>query len=368
MYDVKEMQYYANDMVNEAADSSAFSMLPIIMTNPEKNPRIGSMVLTMGAVWETSPNDTQFAKFPELWKDGLEAVTMAKGQIFQTYSVNPAQITQQAPSRGGKRNQSEIANEQQVDILTTADAVTVLEEGILNPMAQLFMELDVQYRTQAALVARYGFLGREASLQRIPPQKVGRALIWQWLGVEVARQTQLMQQKISALNILRTIPPQMYQGYQANLGPAIAEMLEAIFSPRITPRIFSDMRYQMSQDPEAENILMLAGHDAIVHPMDNHQQHMQVHQKALPMDPTNYIVRKHLLMHQQAMMLAMQAAAQQTMMPGQGGPAGGQGPGRGPGQRGGRPGAAMGQPRLAQQQPGAIHQDRLPLAMPRRGP
>ena len=362
MYDVKEIQYYANDMINEAADSSAFSMLPIILTNPEKNPRIGSMVLTMGAIWETSPNDTTFAKFPDLWKDGLEVVAQAKGQIFETYSVNPAQITQAA--HGKKRSQAEVANEQQVDILTTADAVTTLEEGILNPMIQLFMELDLQYRTEPALVARYGQLGREASLQRVAPQEQGRALVWQWLGVEVARQTQLMQQKIGALNILRSIPPQMYQGYVLNMGPAIAEMLEAIFSPRITPHIFADMRYQMSQDPEQENILMLSGHDAIVHPMDNHQQHMQVHQKALQFDPTGYFVKKHLVLHQQAMMAAA-AAQQQTMQPqpGQGGPQAG----RGPGQRGLRPGAAPGQQRPVQQPPGAIHADRLPLAMPRRG-
>jgi hypothetical protein len=44
-------------------------------------------------------------------------------QIFQTLGVNPAMMPQ-SPAATTKRNQAEIANEQAVDLLTTADAVT----------------------------------------------------------------------------------------------------------------------------------------------------------------------------------------------------------------------------------------------------
>src|SRR5204862_439624 len=125
---VLDLQVLANDVINEAADSAHFSALPIIMTDPEKNPQIDSLVFGLGAIWKTDPQSTQFAKFPEMWKDGLERAMAIRGQIFQTLGVNPAMI--QAMTGGkNKRNQAEVAQEQQVDILTTAAAVKVVERS-----------------------------------------------------------------------------------------------------------------------------------------------------------------------------------------------------------------------------------------------
>ena len=75
---VAKMQYEANDFVNMAGDSGRYGMLPIVMTDPEKNPRSGSMVLAMASVWLTDPNSTQFAQFPPLWKEGLAYHTVTR--------------------------------------------------------------------------------------------------------------------------------------------------------------------------------------------------------------------------------------------------------------------------------------------------
>ena len=40
---VADLQYFANDMINEAADSASFSMLPIMMTDPEEKPTSGDL-------------------------------------------------------------------------------------------------------------------------------------------------------------------------------------------------------------------------------------------------------------------------------------------------------------------------------------
>src|SRR5262249_14689356 len=88
---VADLHYWANDSVNEAADSAAFGMMPIIMTDPEKNPKIASMVLNLAAIWQTNPNDTRFAEFPQLWKHGFEMISNLTQLIFQTLSVNPSQ-------------------------------------------------------------------------------------------------------------------------------------------------------------------------------------------------------------------------------------------------------------------------------------
>lgn len=361
---VVDTQYFANDMINEAADSATFAMMPIIMTDPNQNPRVGSMVLSLASVWLVDPKSTQFAKFPEIWKDGFEIVGQAKQQIFQTLSVNPAQITQSSGKAGGKRNQAEIANEQQVDIMTTADAVTVVEEGVFTPMLTLFLEMDHQYRDREISVPMYGDLGRRANMQSIPPLQMDRRYEPTWLGVEAARNAAAMQSQIAFLNVLRGIPPQFYQGYRVNLAPAIVQMVENAFGPRMAPLIFEDIRLQLNSDPEEENKMLLSGVEAFVHPMDNHVEHMKVHMQVIQDDPQK-LVRAHITGHQQALAQQIAAQSQATQPQGQPGSPGAGKPGIA-GQP--RPGAVPGQPRGGQGPPGMIHQDRLkdPRMMPRK--
>src|SRR5208282_2186890 len=47
---VETLQYAANDAVNEGMDAAAYALMPIIMTDPERNPRTGSMVLNVAAI------------------------------------------------------------------------------------------------------------------------------------------------------------------------------------------------------------------------------------------------------------------------------------------------------------------------------
>jgi hypothetical protein len=168
VYPVATTQYYANDAINEAADSSMYSMMPIVMTDPEKNPRVGSMVLSLAAVWEVDPNSTQFAKFPDMWKSGFEIVASCKAQIMQSLSVSPAAITQTGQSKT-KPSQADVAREQQVDILTTADAVTVIEEGILTPVANFMIEADHQYRNTPLMIRQHERLARQDGAGRSDP-------------------------------------------------------------------------------------------------------------------------------------------------------------------------------------------------------
>ena len=357
---VADLVYFANDTINEAADSAGFSMMPIIMTDPEKNPKIGSMILNMAAIWQTSPNDTQFAKFPELWKSGLEIVGAIKAEMSQTLNVNPAMMTQATKK---KQNQAEVANELQLDVLTTADTVTVVEEGILTPMIGRFLELDHQYRTEKTTVRQYGVLGQMAAMQTIEPIQFDRRYQFRWFGVEASRSTQQVQQQIAAMNIIRGVPPQLYQGYKLNLAPLLVQLCENAFGPRLAPLIFEDLRAQLSHSPDEENTYLAQGMMMPVHPMDNHKEHMAAHLKALQatQDPHGTI-REHLMKHQIALM-QQAAAQQQAMQPkGQTGAPGGAGPGV-PGAP--RPGAQAGGPRPGPQAPpGAVRPNGMPTAMP----
>lgn len=357
---VAGFQILANDAVNQGMDSASYALMPIVMTDPVKNPRIGSMILSLAAIWETNPNDTKFVEFPPLWKDAFEIVLNARNQVFQTLGVNPAMIT--AASASKKPSQAEIAQEQQVDILTTADAVTVIEEGILTPLVQRMLELDHQYRNEAMLVKQYGELGLTAKMEKVDTIQLGEKIFLRWYGVDAARNAQQVQQQIAALNILRGIPPAMYPGYELDMSPAIVQLVENAFGPRIAPLVFRDIKSQLEQNPNIENLMLMHGMDVHAHRFDNHQEHIMAHLQALQAtgDP-NGTIRAHITKHH----LIMGGGAQ--MQPGVPGEPGGAGPGL-PGQPGTpRMGA---QPALAtggQNPAGAIAPDQMidPQRMPR---
>ena len=354
---VADLQYAANDTVNESMDSAAYALMPIVMTDPAKNPRVGSMVLNLAAIWETNPKDTQFAQFPALWKDGLTIVGAIKTEIFQALSVSPANIPQ---STGGKskRNQAEVAMEQQVDILSTADTCTNLEDEVLTPLLRWFVELDYQYRDKKLTVRQFGQMGQRAAMQDIPPIQVDRRYEFRWFGVEAARSEQRLQMQISAINVVRGIPPELYKGYELNAVPAISQLIENSFGPRIAPEIFKSIKDKLSLDPETENEFLQEGLTLPVHELDEDQEHMKAHLQAMQGGDPSGSVREHMMMHRMQMEKKMQAqlAGMQGMQHGQpGGPGGGQ-----PGMAGSpRPGAQPAPPRGGQGPAGAIHHDRL---------
>ncbi len=355
-FGVADMQYHANDVANEGADSAQYAMMPVIMVDSEKYPEAGNPVLTMGAVWNFLGQPFQF---PPLWKDSLEMVAAEQVAIFQALSVNPAQITQAMGKK--KPSQAEIANEQQVDILTTADAVTVMEDEIYTPIALFMIELDHQYRDKPLRVRQYGETGMLSNMIEIPLIQMDMMYQFRWFGVEQSRNAQSLQQQIAGINVLRGVPPQLIQGYRLDLGPLLSHMTDNLFGPRLGATILKDLRQDLSIDPQLENQVMLDGFTAPVHPMDDLAKHLPVHQQAMQQtgDPHGTI-RVHIMAHMNAFQAQQQMMAQQQMQQ-----QAEQNPGGG--SRGPRQGATPGMPRGGQNPPGAIHQDRMadPAKMPR---
>jgi hypothetical protein len=359
---VLDIQIFANDTINEGADTAHFSAMPIIMTDPEKNPNIGSMVLGLASVWATSPKDTQFAQFPELWKSAFERVAECKSQIFQSLGVNPSMIPQSTGGRG-KRNQAEMAIEAQVDILTTADAVTGIEETILTPLIERILEYDHQFRDAALTVRMFGEMGRRATMQDVEPIQMDRRHEFRWYGVEAARNAAQVQQQIGMANVLKEVPPNLYQGYRLDLAPLMVQLAENTFGPRLAPLILVSMKDDMGVPPEQENEMLEHGFELQPHPGDNDPQHMQVHMMAMqgPAGDAHGTIRAHLMAHQKQMQ--MKAQAQMLAQQGGGGP-------QPPGGGGPKPGAAPAKPHAAKAPAGAIHADRMASAgavgMPRK--
>ncbi len=352
---VEKLQYAANDYLNEGADSAHYALMPIIMTNPLDNPRTGSMVLDLAAVWEVNPQTTKFAEFPPLWRDALALVQSLTEQIFRTLGVNPSMIAQRSSAK--KPTQAEIASEQAIDILTTADAIIPFEAGILTPMIQRFMEYDAQFRKQGIMVKAFGREGQKSQMQEVPPQQRGNRIWFKWWGVEQARSERQMQLQMAGLNVLKEIPPQALGGRQVNLVPIIERFVENVFGPRLAPKIFPPIEDMIGMQPQEENQLLLQGFDLPVSAADDDREHIQAHVQAMrgASSQAQQALKAHIWKHQQQMAMKNQAHAQQ-MQQGGGQPGGGAQP---------RSGGMSSGPR--QQGPaGMMHSDDMPAGMPRK--
>jgi hypothetical protein len=361
---VEKLQYQANDAVNIGMDSAPFSLLPIVMTDPEKNPKIGSMIMAQAAIWETNPNDTKIMEIPPLWQQAMEIVSLCKDQVMQSMSVNSAMMPHAAGGKEKKPSQAQAAQEQQVALESTNNVVNLLEEGILNITLEKFYEMDYQYREEPLTIQKFGQMGLQADLQQIPLIEVGSHYIFRWNGTEANKSTQQVQQMIAAMNVLRGIPPQQMNGMKLDITPVLEQLASAAFGPRLAPKILIDQKHQMLMTPELENELMANAFPVHVNPQDNDIEHIQSHQADLSVHPNNFN-HQHIMEHiaqMKAKSMEAQGLGPDGKPQGQPGVPGGAGPGVA-----GTPrmGAQPGQPR-PQQPAGAIHPDQMPLAPPRR--
>lgn len=362
---VEQLQYQLNDAANMGMDSAKYSVLPIVMTDPVKNPNVGSMVLAAAAIWETNPNDTQFAQFPALWKDSFQMVAAIKSQIMESMEVNEVMLGK-APQ--GRKNAQAIAQQSAESLANITDFVRRFEACILNPMLEWFYELDQQFREEDALVQVEGEVGNQANMQKIPPQQIGERYWFKWSGVDQMMGAQRVQQMLGFMNILRGMPPQAIQGRSLDVAPIIDYAADVILGPNIAPRVIVDQRHKMAIPPDRENEILHNVMDIPVNPMDDDAAHIQSHQEAAKLtgDPAMKF-RVHILQHvAQANAKAQAAMPQQQQqqkglqgVPGQGGQPGVAGTPR--------MGAMPGQQRVMQQPPGAVHSDQMadPNAQPR---
>lgn len=355
---VEQLQYAVNDACNMAWDSAQYSLLPIVMTDPQKNPNYGSMILSLASIWQTNPNDTKFVTFPQLWSEALQIVAEGKSQIMQSFSLNPAMMAQGAGA-GKKPTQAQVAQDTAVAIETTANEVTTLEDGLFTPMLERFFEMDQQFRKTPMQVKIFGQLGVAAEMMEVPTFAWDDRYEFRWKGVASFKSAQRVQQMIAGMNILKSLPPVLPSGKRIELDPIVEVLVEETFGPRLGARILVDIRDQLSLDPEMENGLLHDGADIPVHQFDNDQEHLQSHTQAVKQQgDQNGRLRSHIQRHM-AQLQRKQQAAQPGGLPGT--------PGQ-PGVAGTpRPGAQPRAPRGGQNPAGAIHSDQIqdPSRMPR---
>ena len=348
---IEKVQYMANDITNIGADSIKYGLLPVVIVDPEKNPRASSIVLTMGSIWQGDPNSIKVVEFPEQWSKAQQVVDMCRSQIMQTLGINPAMLPMGNAAK--KPTQAQIAQEQQVAMESTADVVTILETGVLNKILRWFYEMDYQFRTKDIVVRRFGPVGIQAEMQSIAPVGVDTHYVFKWYGTEGTKSVQQIQQMISMLNVFKGLPPEMLGGRRLDAGPIIEQAANVTFGPRVAPKVLVDIKHELTVPPTDENTMLAAGFHVPVGPMDNDVEHLKAHALAAKLtgDPTmGFMV--HMQAHSEQMAKKAQAQQPQPAAPPAGGP---------------RPGGQAQPPTGPQQPPGAVSPDQQATqgAMPR---
>jgi hypothetical protein len=349
---VAPLQYELNDITNMGMDSAMYSLMPIVMTDPLKNPQYSTMIMAMAAVWSTNPNDTKVIEFPPLYEHALTIKQAIKSQIMESMEVNETMLGK-APA--GRKNAQAIGQQSAEAMATIGDVVKRFELGIMNNIMEWFYDLDLQFRDEELAVLIDGEHGVQSTIEKIPPQQVGHRYWFKWLGADKSMSAQNNQQLIAWMNVLRGLPPNVLNGRRLDLGPLIDFLNESVCGPTMAQNILIDERSHISIPPTIENEILANNMPVHVSPLDNDVEHIEVHQQGAQStgDPTG-IFRRHIQDHIQAIQRKMQQQ--------QGGGGGQQGVpgGAGPGVAGTpRPGAMPAGPKGPQQPPGAVHPDQM---------
>lgn len=347
---VAPLQYELNDITNMGMDSAMYSLMPIVMTDPLKNPQYSSMVMAMAAVWSTNPNDTKVVEFPPLYQHALTIKAAIKSQIMESMEVNETMLGK-APA--GRKNAQAVAAQSSEALATIGDVVKRFEFGVMNRILEWFYDLDLQFRDEELAVMIDGEHGIQSTIEKIPPQQVGHRYWFKWLGADKAMGAQNNQQLISWMNVLRGLPPQVLNGRKLDLGPMIDFLNEAICGPTMAQNVLIDERKKISVPPDMENEFMVNNIPAFVSPLDDDIEHIRSHQQAAKTDgDLNGQIRRHIEDH----IKAIQSKQQQPPPKGYPGIPGGAGAGVAGTPR---PGAVPAGPRAGQQPPGAVNQDQM---------
>ncbi len=360
---VKYLQWDLNDFWNMGMDSAQYGLLPIVMTDPAKQPQYASMTMGLAAVWLTDPNSTKFQTFPAIYEKAVGFCQAIKSQIWESMDVNEAMMGKMPAGRKNQGMVGQMQQEQQTNIL---DHAKNYEDNILTPLVERVMELDRQFRTESLTITTMGDVGAHAAVTDLEPQQFDITYSYRWIGTSFQMTMQRIQQGISWMNVLRGIPPQQLNGLTLDVTPIVKMGTEAIFGADMCQHILVDQRGMYTVPAKQENIILHNGMAVDVHEGDDDIEHMTEHNEAAVTsgDPHGYY-RQHIADHLKALQIKRQKQMAQQQPPGQPGIPGGQMGGQPqPGVAGApRSGAMTSVPR-PQQPPGALREEQMPGGRP----
>lgn len=330
------LQYFLNDTLNQTGDGLVFSLNPITAIDPAMVQEPTSVRHKPGARWLVR-NPREAISMLEPPKD----TAMVGNQMMQTLIALMNDVANVAPYGGagitGPRSRGRAVNTATGASIITSEAQlqvreveSGLEDDLLNPLLTKMHALTLQCLDRPLLLRLDGRRGAPLAQMKIVRTDLLGRFDFQWLGSTTTyNQSVRSQQRLQFLQIVSRIPPEVLQ--QSNTRVDWIELLEGIwedfFDTPAQGRVLKEITPSTSIDPRIENDLFAQGlgKQVEVSPSDNHQQHLQLHDRLLgrpdlhPM--TGEDVAAHMQQHIQAAVMAMmqQQMAQQQQAAGPGG-------------------------------------------------
>jgi ribosomal protein L24E len=343
-----KLQYFLNDIGDQASDALVWSMNPIALVDIFACPDPTLLRMRPGAKWPLNTNPSNAVKFTEPPK---EAAQVGFNTVYNLISMgrefsDVAPVIGKAPkTRNSSQKNMELGiQEAQVDVI---EVVRGIEVGVLEPWLYMAHALTEQHLDRDILLQIQGADGATMIEHAIGVKDIVGDFEMQWLAAtKVLNEQVRAAQMANGIGMLTKLPPDQLAAQNAEIGwvDLIRDYFEiGLGLPRQQVlRYIRDKAPQTTIDPDIENQLFLVGRgqEIVVAQADNDEQHAVAHQKLLEkggLEPdVAKLVFAHLQAHvashiakEQMKMLAQQQASQQ-------GP-----PGAGP------PGNGNGGPRLA---------------------
>lgn len=362
METIDKLQYFTNDIANQASDALVWSLNPITVVDMFKIHDPNSLRNLPGAKWLGEVGAVEMKEPPkESAVVGFNALQQFMGIIDQASAPGPISV-------GVNKQRSRSAQSAVAQQINAAEAMTPIKDIVEGLQEQVFVPL--MYRMH---VLSWQCLDRDLILQiastdgapmverKVSVSDIVGDFEFTWLGSTAVLNSQVRaQQMITFLGIYAKIPPEQRD------DPGVKYMLRAIWREGFqlpgSERAIPDKKTVTSIDPRVENDLfrMGRGDDVIVAESDNDDEHIAIHTPRSNLPGMAQHIQAHqaakmakqiMKIRQQAQLQGMQNAAR----PGPGGAPptmpGGNGAGLNPTGNPGRPPTTAGMDDLFRSMP-----------------
>lgn len=293
------MQYEMNTKSEQGLDSATMSLNPIAIIDPglagESN-----FDIEPGAKWFANPAGVKFSSMPDVTPISNAAIMQLK-TMMQDYSDRSPALPPQLTGKSRTATQSEMV----FNSLGVDNWLFQLqnERYILCPMLQQWEAITDQNLDDKRLVM---ILGRRAGdLKRTLLSKsdlIGR-YSYQWKGASsVASKQTTARQMLDALKVYSTLPQPAQTQINFNFQEFYKIMWTTMWGLADADKVLGIPEEMVTQDAEAENHMLKMGLEIEVLPMDDDNEHIQIHDKGL--DKLNKseqtLMMAHMLQHKKA--------------------------------------------------------------------
>lgn len=322
------MQYEMNTKAEQGMDSATLSINPIALIDPGLAGSTNDFTIEPGATWFVNPQGVKFAQMPDGTPIANQAIQQLKA-LMENYSDRSPALPPQLTGKSRTATQSEMV----FDSLGIDNWLFQLQNeiNILTPMLEQWEAITDQNLDDDTMVMILGRRSGDMKRTLLCREDLLGRYAYKWKGASSSANKQIIaRQMLDALKVYSTLPPQAQQSLQFNFQFFFKILWTELWSLPDGDKILGIPEEMVTQDAEAENMMVKKGLEIEVLPMDDDEGHMQVHDQLIQTagGMVKQLLMAHNILHkkqkeqkdllkqqiqmqqQQQMMLAQAAAGQ----------------------------------------------------------